>query len=73
MCSSDLFAGTLTEKLMSYGLGRQVEYFDRPTIRKIVRDAAAKQYRWSALISGIVQSPAFQMRTAQKGTLRAAN
>ena len=64
----DAFAGTLTEKLMAYGLGRQVEYFDKPTIRKIVRDAAAKQYRWSALIAGIVQSPAFQMRTA-----RAAN
>lgn len=69
----DAFAGTLTEKLMAYGLGRQVEYFDKPTIRKIVRDAASKQYRWSALISGIVQSPAFQMRTAQAGTARAAN
>ncbi len=69
----EAFAGTLTEKLMSYGLGRQVEYFDKPTVRKIVRDAAARQYRWSALITGIVQSPAFQMRTAQMRTARAAN
>jgi hypothetical protein len=64
----DAFAATLTEKLMSYGLGRQIEYFDKPTIRKIVRDAAPREYRWSALIAGIVQSPAFQMRRA-----RAAN
>ena len=59
------FVGTLTEKLMAYGLGRRIEYFDRPAVRKIVQDAAAHQYRWSGLIVGIVESPAFQMRTAR--------
>ena len=59
------FAGTVTEKLLAYALGRQVEYFDRPTVRRIVREAAAQEYRWSSLILGIVKSPAFLMRTAQ--------
>jgi len=59
------FPRTLTEKLMAYALGRRIEYYDHPEIRKIVRNAAAKQYRWSSLILGIVESPAFQMRSAQ--------
>ena len=58
------FPRTVTEKLMAYALGRRLEYYDMPTVRKIVRDAAAKQYRWSALIQGIVDSPAFQLRDA---------
>lgn len=61
----EAFAGTLTEKLMSYSLGRRLEYYDRPAVRKIVRDAAGNDYKWSALILGIVQSPAFQMRAAR--------
>jgi mono/diheme cytochrome c family protein len=61
----EAFAGTLTEKLMAYALGRRLEYYDRPAIRKIVREASAQDYRWSSLIFGIVQSPAFQMRTAR--------
>jgi cytochrome c553 len=59
------FPRTVTEKLMAYALGRRLEYFDQPSVRRIVRDAAAKQYRWSSLIVGIVESPAFLMRTAQ--------
>jgi mono/diheme cytochrome c family protein len=59
------FVGTVTEKLMAYALGRQVEYYDRPTVRQIVRDAAAHEYRWSSLILGIVKSPAFLMRRSQ--------
>jgi len=59
------FPRTVTEKLMAYALGRRLEYYDRPEVRKIVRDAAAKQYRWSSLIVGIVESPAFVMRTSQ--------
>jgi hypothetical protein len=58
------FPRTVTEKLMAYALGRRLEYYDEPTVRKIVRDASAKQYRWSALIEGIVGSPAFLMRDA---------
>ena len=58
------FAGTVTEKLLSYALGRSLEHGDRPTVRAIVRDAAAADYRWSALIAGIVKSPPFLQRNA---------
>ena len=58
------FAGTVTSKLLAYALGRQLEYYDRPTVRQIVREAAASDYRWSSLILGVVESPAFLMRTA---------
>ena len=57
------FPRTVTEKLLSYALGRRAELFDRPTVRQIVRDAEAHDYRWSSLILGIVKSPAFQMRS----------
>jgi hypothetical protein len=50
-----------TENLMAYALGRRVEYFDMPTIRRIVRDADANQDRFSSYVLGVVQSPAFRM------------
>ena len=59
---ADDFVGTVTEKLMGYALGRGLEYYDAPTIRKIVREAASEDYRWSAIILGIAKSTAFQMR-----------
>jgi len=59
---SPQFVQTLTEKLMTYALGRSVEYYDMPTIRQIVRDAARDNYRFSSLVSGIVKSAPFQMR-----------
>ena len=55
----DQFPRTVTEKLLAYALGRPLEYTDRPAVRKIVRDAAAHEYRWSSLILGIVESPTF--------------
>ncbi len=58
------FPRTVTEKLLAYALGRRLEFYDRPTVRKIVRDAGAHDYRWSALILGIVESPAFLMRAS---------
>jgi hypothetical protein len=58
----DIFATTLTEKLMTYALGRGVEYYDQPAVRAIVRDAGAQNYRMSAIILGIVNSKPFQMR-----------
>jgi hypothetical protein len=61
------FARTVTRKLMSYALGRELEYYDQPAVRKIVSDAAAEDYRWSALVMGIVESPAFLMRTHSEG------
>ena len=58
----DDFVGTVTEKLMGYALGRGLEYYDAPTVRKIVREAAGEDYRWSSIIVGIVQSNSFQLR-----------
>jgi len=60
----ELFAGTLTEKLLTFALGRGIEYYDAPAIRKIVRDAENDRYRFSSLILGIVKSTPFQMRKA---------
>jgi hypothetical protein len=57
-----VFVGTLTEKLMTYALGRGVEPADMPAIRKVTRDAATNDYRASAIITGIVKSVPFQMR-----------
>jgi hypothetical protein len=59
------FPRTVTEKLMAYALGRRLEYYDEPAVRKIVHGAAAHDYRWSALILGIVESPGFQMRAGR--------
>ena len=61
------FPRTVTEKLLAYALGRRLEHYDRPAVRAIVRDAAAGDYRWSALIAGIVKSPPFLMRGAREG------
>jgi mono/diheme cytochrome c family protein len=58
----ELFVDTLTEKLMTFGLGRGVEYYDAPAIRKIVREARSDRYRFSSLVLGIVKSVPFQMR-----------
>jgi hypothetical protein len=60
----DAFLGALTEKLLTYALGRGVEVYDMPAVRKIQRDAAGVDYRWSAIIVGIVKSTPFQMRGA---------
>ncbi|MGC1458849.1 MAG: DUF1592 domain-containing protein [Steroidobacteraceae bacterium] len=54
------FMETFTENLMSYGLGRGLDYFDMPTVRAIVRDCAKDNYRFSAIVLGIVNSPAFR-------------
>ena len=55
------FPRTVTAKLLSYALGRRLEYFDQPAVRLIVHEAAAREYRWSSIILGIVKSPAFLM------------
>ena len=56
------FVGTATEKLLMYALGRGTEYYDTPIVRKIVRDAASNDYRWSSIILGIVKSSPFRLR-----------
>jgi len=58
---SDQFARVVTEKLLTYALGRGVEYQDMPTVRSIVHDSAATKYRFTSIIMSIVKSPAFQM------------
>jgi mono/diheme cytochrome c family protein len=64
LLQSDRFVSTLTEKMMTYALGRGVEYYDAPAVRAILRDASRDDYRFSSLIVGIVQSPPFRMRKA---------
>jgi hypothetical protein len=58
------FANTVVEKLMTYALGRGLESYDMPVVRQIMREVAPSQYRWSAIISGIVKSAPFQTRLA---------
>ncbi|HLK46656.1 MAG TPA: DUF1592 domain-containing protein [Bryobacteraceae bacterium] len=58
----DVFVSTLTDKLLTYALGRGIRYYDMPAVRAITRQATASNYRFSALISGIVKSTPFQMR-----------
>jgi len=57
------FVRMFTEKLMTYGLGRGVEYYDMPVIRSIVREAEKNNDKFSSLLMGVVKSAPFQMRT----------
>jgi hypothetical protein len=61
MSRSDQFVRVVTEKLLTYALGRGVEYQDMPTVRSIVHDSAGSQYKFTSIVMGIVKSPAFQM------------
>ncbi len=70
----DQFVQTFTEKLMTFGLGRSIEYQDMPTVRRIVREAEGDDYRFSALVLNIVNSEQFRMKhNADNETLAAAN
>jgi hypothetical protein len=60
--AKDAYIGTLTEKLLTYALGRGIEYFDMPAVRSIERDATADNYSWSSLVTGVVKSVSFQYR-----------
>ena len=59
------FVATVTEKLLTYALGRGVEFYDRPAIRAIVREASQDDYRWSAVVLGVARSLPFQMRRSE--------
>jgi hypothetical protein len=61
----DVFAKVLTEKLMTYALGRGVEYSDMPTVRGILRDASHDDYRFASIVLGIVKSTPFEMKEKQ--------
>ncbi|MGB6945382.1 MAG: DUF1592 domain-containing protein [Bryobacteraceae bacterium] len=69
---SPQFARVMTEKLLTYALGRGVVYQDMPVVRAIVRDAARNNYRFSTLVEGIVKSEPFQMNRKPEATLTAA-
>jgi hypothetical protein len=58
----DVFVAAMTEKLMMYGVGRETNYSDMPTVRAVMRDAAKNRYRFSDLILGVVKSAPFQMK-----------
>jgi len=61
----EFFVRCLTDKLLTYALGRGTEYYDRAAIEKITADAAKNQYKFSALILGVVNSLPFQMRRGE--------
>jgi hypothetical protein len=69
MKKRDLFVETFTERLLTYALGRGLEEYDNAALRKIARDAAADDQKWSAIILGIVKSTPFQMRRVSDGDL----
>jgi hypothetical protein len=59
---SEQFVRTMTEKLLTYAVGRGIEYYDMPVVRSIARTASANEYRFSTIIMGIVRSTPFQMK-----------
>lgn len=69
----DLFIRTFTEKLLTYGLGRGLDYYDQPSVRKILKGGAATDYTWSSTILGIVKSTPFQMRMSREADAPAAS
>ena len=64
LLQSDVFVRTLTERMMTYALGRGIEYYDAPAVRAVVRAAARQDHRITALIREIVRSAPFRMRRA---------
>jgi hypothetical protein len=71
----EVFVSAFTEKLLMYALGRNVQYYDAPAVRAIVREAASRNYEFGAIVEGIVRSVPFQMRAApaaQSGSLTSA-
>ena len=65
LSNPEQFAIAFAEKFLTYALGRGIEYYDAPAVRKIVREAAPSGYRWSALTLGVVKSDPFQMRKSE--------
>ena len=61
----EIFVGVMTEKMLTYALGRGIEYYDMPAVRKIVQDSRIRDYRFSSMVLGIVRSTPFQMKEAK--------
>ena len=72
LATGDEVVRTVTEKLLTYALGRGVDHADAPAVRQIVRRLARDDYRWSSLVLGIVESEQFQMRSTPDSTSAAA-
>jgi mono/diheme cytochrome c family protein len=68
----DQFVQTFTENLLTYAMGRTREFYDMPTVRKIVRDTAAKDYKFSAIVQAVVKSEQFKMRRVPPAVLSAS-
>jgi hypothetical protein len=64
----DQFVTTLTERLLTYAVGRALDYTDMPAVRTIVRDARGHDHRWSSLVMGVVESVPFRMRSVAPPT-----
>jgi hypothetical protein len=62
------FVGTFTERMLAYALGRSVAYYDMPTVREIVQQSAADNYRFSSVVLGVVESVPFQFRKTTEKT-----
>jgi hypothetical protein len=69
----DQFVQTFTENLLTYSMGRTREYYDMPTVRRIVRDSAAKDYKFSAIVQAVVKSDQFRMRRVPQPVQTSAN
>jgi mono/diheme cytochrome c family protein len=61
----EVFVGVMTEKMMTYALGRGVEYYDMPSVRKVVQDAGKNNFKFSSIVLGVVKSTPFQMKEAR--------
>jgi hypothetical protein len=62
----DEFVAAMTSKMLTYALGRGLEYYDQPAVREIAREAGHEDYRLSAIIMAVVKSPPFQMRRTRE-------
>ena len=71
--NGDVFAQSVTEKLLTYAIGRGLEYEDMPLVRSITHKAARDDYKFSSLLMGVVQSPAFTMNVKTPASTTAAN
>jgi hypothetical protein len=61
----EIFVGVMTEKMLTYALGRGIEYYDMPAVRKVVQDARGNDFRFSSIVLGIAKSAPFQMKEAK--------
>jgi hypothetical protein len=65
LAKPDVFVGVMTEKLMTYALGRGLEYYDMPAVRKIVQDSKKNNYKFSSIVLGVVKSTPFSLKEAK--------